>query len=386
VNLTKEQEAVLQALIAARGASFADLMHMSGLDRRTDFVGANLRGVDFGTSDLGDFNFTRADLTGADMTRASGKDRVMLADAITTGARGLPSGPFRMRDRPDLPELVRIPAGSFLMGVPAAENRREKVPKEFAAWSTPQQLVTIEQGFWLGRYPVTRGQFAAFAEATGYQTPGEAWTFEPDEQGKWDYELRQGRSWRNPGFEQTDDHPVVCVSHDDATAYLKWLAGITGHAYRLPSETEWEYAARAGATTARFWGDSRVDATRYAKVADRTLAARMNATFDPERFFDGESDHPFTAPVGFVLANPFGLSDMLGNVREWMADYWSEKIGDVPIDGSANTTGDSGRRAMRGGSWWDYPWGVCAGRRDWGYAGDRGDDTGFRVARTYFSS
>jgi formylglycine-generating enzyme required for sulfatase activity len=286
------------------------------------------------------------------------------------------------RDGPGLPILVRIPKGTFLMGVPRQENRREKVPKDEAAWSAPQRTIEIAQPFWLGRYPVTRGQFAAFVNATHYETPNEAWTFEPNEKGEWDYEHRKDRSWRNPGFEQTDYDPVVCVNFDDAMAYLEWLKMTTEMAYRLPSEAEWEYAARADTTTARFWGDGRAEATRYAKVADRTLMIRMKRDFDPDLFFDGESPYPFTAPVGSFLPNPFGLHDMLGNVWEWTSDHWVENLKQTPMDGTPNTNGDSSRRVLRGGSWNNNPWIVRAGYRSWAVTGGRSDITGFRVART----
>lgn len=214
--------------------------------------------------------------------------------------------------------------------------------------------------------------------------PDEAYTFEPDAKGNWQWATCRNRGWHNPGFEQTDDHPVVCVSHDDATAYVKWLSRVTRQTYRLPSEAEWEYACRAGTTTARFWGDGRDEAVHYAKVADGSLIARMMASFDPERFFDGDSGTPFTAAVGSVLPNPFGLSDTLGNVWEWTADCWNDHLKDIPLDGSTRTTGDCGLRVLRGGSWISYPRGVRAGGRDGSGAGVRGTGTGFRVARTLF--
>nr|WP_294519620.1 SUMF1/EgtB/PvdO family nonheme iron enzyme [uncultured Rhodopila sp.] len=381
MTLTPEQSHILAQLKAARDASFGELVRIAGLDKRSDFVGANLRGVDFGTTDLADYNFARADLSHADMTRASGKDRLMLIDATTTGALGLP-GPGELRDRPGLPAMVRIPAGTFTMGVPAEENQREGVPESWAARSAPLQTVAIARPFWLGRYPVTRGQFAAFVAAKDYSTPDEAYTYEPDDKGEWDYMLRKDRGWRNPGFEQTDDHPVVCVSHADAEAYVAWLRELTGKAYRLPSEAEWEYACRAGTTTARFWGDGREEAVRYAKVADRSLMARMKAEFDPERYFDGDSGIPFTAPVGSFRPNPFGLYDMLGNVWEWTADCWNDNLKDIPLDGTARTTGDCKLRVVRGGSWNNSPRSVRAGYRDWLNTGYRGTSTGFRVART----
>jgi formylglycine-generating enzyme required for sulfatase activity len=384
MKLTPEQRGVLADLKAARSASFGELVRIAGLDKRRDFVGANLRGVDFGSTDLAGFNFARADLSHADMTRASGKDRLMLIDATTTGALGLP-GPGELRDRPGLPAMVRIPAGTFTMGVPPRENRREKVPKEWAAWSSPLRTVDIARPFWLGRYPVTRGQFATFIAETGHAMPDEAWTYEPDDKGKWNYEPRKDRGWRNPGFAQTDDHPVVCVSHEDAEAYVAWLRELTGKEYRLPSEAEWEYACRAGTTTARFWGDGREEAGRYAKVADRSLMALMKAEFDPERYFDGDSGIPFTAPVGSFRSNPFGLYDMLGNVWEWTADCWNETLKDIPLDGTARTTGDCRLRVVRGGSWDNDPRSVRAGYRIRSDTGNRNTDAGFRVARTLFS-
>ena len=383
MKLTPDQRLTLGQLKAAQGTSFAQLVQIAGLDKRTDFVGANLRDVDFGTSDLAGFNFARADLTNADLTRASGKDRLMLIDAVTNGARGLPQHDDRP-DRAGVPVMVRIPAGTFKMGVPAAENRREGVPKEFAAWSSPRQAMEIPNPFWLGRYPVTRGQFAIFVKERDYKMADEAWTYEPSDKGEWKYELRKNRDWLHPGFVQTDEDPVVCVNHDDALKYASWLRDVTGKPYRLPSEAEWEYAARAGTETARFWGDGRAEAMLYAKVADRALMEQMNGAFDPERFFDGKSDSAFTAPVGTFRPNQFGLYDMLGNVWEWAADYRTEDLKKLPKDGSPNTTGDSSRRALRGGSWSGDPRGVRAGYRVWNFAGNRNSNTGFRVARTHF--
>lgn len=152
------------------------------------------------------------------------------------------------RDGPDYPEMVLIPAGNYLRGVPEAEQKRENGTDDNAR---PIRNVTIPAPFWLGRFPVTRGEFAAFVNNAGYETGDKAWTVEADKKGNWSYEERSGRDWRNPGFTQTDRDPVVCVSHDDAMAYIGWLNGRTKGGYRLPSEAEWEYAARAGTTTAR---------------------------------------------------------------------------------------------------------------------------------------
>ena len=276
--------------------------------------------------------------------------------AGTTPAVPSPPQPGTItRDGPNYPELVLIPAGSFMMGIPEEETRREG--NEFIDGNASTvHRVTIARPFWLGRYPVTRGEYAAFVAETNRTMPSKAWTFEPNDKGEWEYEERGGVGWRNPGYERTDRHSVVCVSHADATAYAAWLSDRTGHEYRLPSEAEWEYAARAGTGTARFWGDGRDGACRHANVADRSLAGRMNHAFDEVRFFNCDDGFAFTAPVGTFLPNAFGLHELLGNVWEWTADRWHADYADAPRDGSAwMTDRDNGRRVLRGGSWESHP-------------------------------
>lgn len=291
--------------------------------------------------------------------------------------------PFSVtRDLLDGPELVLIPAGRFAMGVPPEEEERETMPKERRGLSAPRRTITIPDPFWLGKYPVTRAQFADFVAATGYSAGQSAVTFEPDGNNAWTWLDRRGRGWRDPGFEQTHNHPVVCVSEQDAEAYIAWLNAETGQHYRLPSEAEWEYATRGGTTTARFWGDNRDEAPSHANVADATLLRVIGATFDPDKYFDGDTGFPFTAPVGHFPANPFHLHDTLGNVAEWMADWWSETLAGIPCDGSFKKAGDYNRRVVRGSSWFGPPWTVRSGQRGWSSAGHRSALVGFRVART----
>ncbi len=222
--------------------------------------------------------------------------------------------------------MVVIHAGRFIMGSPTSETER------FDA-EGPQHQVDIPFRFALGEYPVMRAEYSAFTQATG-------------------------REWPEPEFSQTDRHPAVNVSWYDAQMYVEWLSEKTGLEYRLPSEAEWEYAARAGTTTARYWGESAKGAAKYAH-------------------FDAQA----TAPVGGKKPNAFGLYDVLGNVWEWVEDCWNESYEGAPADGSAWTSGDCTRRVLRG-SWSLEPRFVRSANRFRGDSSLRFSYGGFRVART----
>jgi formylglycine-generating enzyme required for sulfatase activity len=184
-------------------------------------------------------------------------------------------------------------------------------------------------------------------------------------------------NWRRPGFEQTGDHPAVCLSWNDAVAYADWLTKETGRPYRLPSEAEWEYAVRAGTTTSRFWGDDPNGACTYANVADRSAEAR----FPGGAVHDCDDGHVFTAPVGSFKPNPFGLLDIQGNAWEWVQDCWNDGYEGAPADGSAWTDGDCGRRVLRGGGWHDGPAWVRSAYRYWDELDARYYDVGVRLAQ-----
>jgi sulfatase modifying factor 1 len=195
------------------------------------------------------------------------------------------------------------------------------------------------------------------------------------------------RDWRSPGFRQTDRDPVVCVSHTDAQTYIAWLKRKTGKTYRLPSEAEWEYAARAGTTTARFWGDDPGSACRYANASDKTLATELgvspsHVTSLVEFFFQCSDGFAYTAPAGSFQPNNFGLYDMLGNAWQWSNDCWTENYSGAPSNGTAWKIGDCGWRVVRGGSCYGIPGDVRAGQRNRVGVGDRNHDTGFRVSRS----
>jgi sulfatase modifying factor 1 len=302
---------------------------------------------------------------------------VIAAMAVLFGVCAAAVAGETFKDCPDCPKMVMVPAGTFLMGSAEAETIREQMPVKNAISERPQHQVSITQPFALGQYAVTRGEFAAFVLDTGHDPSG----CYVEQDGK--VVVEEKWSWRNPGFEQTDQHPVVCVSHDDANRYAAWLREKTGKTYRLPSEAEWEYAARAGTATARYWGDGRDGACAYANVADLTGAGagalRWKIDNGGFRCRDG---YVYTAPVGSFLPNRFGLYDMLGNVQQWTGDCWNETYANAPSDGSAWTSGNCERPVVRGGAWNSNPRNLRSARRN-GYTPDyRFSVIGFRVART----
>lgn len=241
----------------------------------------------------------------------------------------------------DMPEMVVIPAGIGVLGTPADEEGR--VDDE------GPQVETRHAGFEMSRFEITRGQYAAFIAATGYTSDTVCLTLE--ENGSWGYDPELG--WRNPGFEQTDEHPVVCISQHDAQAYIAWLnARSDGPDYRLPSESEWAYAARAGSTDRFLWGDRQDDFCTYANGADVTARAAYPAW---ERSGACNDGYLYTAPVGsFETINAFGLADIIGNAWEWTADCYRADLTGQPDDGAPYLSADCERAVMRGGAWGDY--------------------------------
>jgi formylglycine-generating enzyme required for sulfatase activity len=283
------------------------------------------------------------------------------------------------KDCPNCPDMVSIPKGTFTMGASSAEEDREKLPKDEQGHSSPQRAVTISKAFSLGRTEVTRGQYAVFATATGRPMGSSCWSLglKEGESGE-----KEGRNWHNPGFAQTDDAPVLCVSWEDAKAYVDWLTRTTGKPYRLPTEAEWEYAARARTTTARYWGDERHVACRYANVADRSLVQLGGYDNSPDQFFQCSDGYSNTAPVGRFQANAFGLYDMIGNVSEWVEDCWNDDHQDAPNGQEARYSGDCTHRVIRGGSWYSTPATARAAFRWAELYQNHADDLGFRVARS----
>jgi formylglycine-generating enzyme required for sulfatase activity len=273
----------------------------------------------------------------------------------------------------DCPLLVTVPAGRFLMGSSGQETVAQGADAKRVGNEVPVHEVTLAKPFQLGRREVTRGEFAAFVAATGRDMAGCAnwegtgWVQHPE------------LSWRNPGFAQADDHPVVCVSWLDAQAYLAWLRERTGRPFRLPTEAEWEYAARAGATGQQGWSEE-ADACRQANGADLAAAEADNLPRREGVIFACRDGFAYTAPVASFAANAFGVHDLLGNVWEWVADCYAGSYAGAPADGSARAADGCSLRILRGGSW-KYPARtVRFAIRGPGKPDARTNNSGFRVA------
>ena len=271
------------------------------------------------------------------------------------------------RDCAQCPEMVVVPSGSYEMGSPAFEKGRDDD-------EGPVHRVTLAEPLAVGVYEITRGEFERFVQATGYAMGNTCWILNTDS-GKW--EKQADHHWRNPGFTQTDQHPVVCVSWRDAQAYVKWLSRETGKTYRLLSEAEWEYVVRAGTKTAWYWGDDETDQCRYANGVDLSAGRQYNW-----KTIECDDGAVHTSEVGKYKANAFGLHDVSGNVWEWVEDCWNESYAGAPADGSAWTSGNCKPRVLRGGSWFGNPRLIRSAVRSRNGTGIRDSGNGFRVART----
>jgi formylglycine-generating enzyme required for sulfatase activity len=278
------------------------------------------------------------------------------------------------KDCDTCPEMVVLPAGSFTMGSPESEKGRN-------SWEGPQRVVTFARPFAIGKYEIRVGEFAAFVRDSN-DADAKCWTFE---NGKFD--VRSGRSWRNPGFPQDDSHPATCVNWYDAKAYAAWLGQKTGKDYRLPSEAQWEYAARGKTTPGsgpRFsFGEDERAICAHANALDQTAKGRLpsSSTWD---FIACQDAYAFTAPTGRFAPNGFGLYDMHGNVKEWTLDCYREGQGyrGAPTDGTAWAAIDCSSRVLRGGSWLSYARLLRAAFRYKGGENDRTSDVGLRVVRS----
>lgn len=276
------------------------------------------------------------------VVEATGREQVpwesssLIGDFYFAGSAGAPAASTRplaaakapgavFSDCPGCPEMVALPGGSFTMG---------------SASETPQTQVSVP-AFAIGRTEVTRGQYAAFAAETGRGMADGCWYL-------WLVWLHDGaRNWREPGFAQDDDHPIVCMRWSDAQAYADWLSRRTGQRYRLPTEAEWEYAAGDGRGSAP-WGGNADMACGNANVYDQT--ARDTWGSPPVATVACDDGYAETAPVGHYGANGFGLHDMIGNGWEWTEDCWNASHAGRPASAAAVRSGDCNKRVYKGGN------------------------------------
>ena len=243
----------------------------------------------------------------------------------------IPESPFR--ECPTCPEMVVVSAGSFRMGCVSGQDCSDN--------EKPVHRVTIAAPFAVGKYDVT------FAEWGACVADGGCDGYRPDDIG-W------GRGNR----------PVINVSWNQVQTYVMWLNEKTGKTYRLLSEAEWEYVARAGSETRYSWGNE--------IGRNRANCRACGSRWDDEQ----------TAPVGSFAANGFGLHDVHGNVTEWVQDCWNDNYVGAPADGSAWEQGDCNRRVVRGGAWVGEPRFLRSARRHRVTTGYRSSGIGFRVARS----
>ena len=278
--------------------------------------------------------------------------------------------------------MVVLPPGDFDLGSPVSESGR--YPNE-----GPQQKVHVTS-FAVSETEVTRAQFGMFVEAMHYAMQGGCYT-----PGDWKDTLSDidtKASWRSPGFEQSDDHPAVCVSWHDAKAYAAWLSSKTGHHYRLPTEAEWEYAARAGSTSPYFWGADPAKGCAHMNGGDLAAGRKVPewAARVREEFAAGEphsvlvqcdDGFVYTAPVKHYRPNHAGIYDMTGNAWEWVEDCGDASRYAVPYPVESASPVDCKRRRTRGGSWDDWPVDLRLAVRKRLEPDVRRDDVGFRLVR-----
>jgi formylglycine-generating enzyme required for sulfatase activity len=269
--------------------------------------------------------------------------------------------------------MLHIPAGEFQMGCPPDELG-------FLEAETLHR-VRITRPFFMSATEVTRGQFAAFVEDASYQTEAERENKGGGYNAKSNLIVTDKKrySWRDTGFLQTDSHPVVNVTWNDAQEFCRWLSAKEGLEYRLPTEAEWEYACRAGTTTAYYSGNDPETLATIANYADPTIEEKFGDDLGTTRARDG---HLFTAAVGQYKPNAFGLFDMSGNVWEWCDDWYDETYyRDSRIDDPAGLI--SGEyRVIRGGSFLYTPESARSGHRNYDLPVFRDCDSGFRVVTT----
>ena len=265
-----------------------------------------------------------------------------------------------IHDCPTCPSMVVLPAGRFKRGAGGTPSASDPA----------KPIVVIAHPFAMSTNDVTVDEFREFAAATQRDMLG-CNVYD----GQWQFQANA--DWQAPGFIQGATHPVTCVSWDDAVAYAQWVSDQAGQAYRLPSASEWEYAARAGEAALQPWGNEAAAACSHANVADETAAQR----FPGWQVFPCRDGYVNTSPVGSFKANAFGVNDLFGNVFEWVQDCWQDVEVGAPDDGSPRREAGCQEHELRGGSWFTAPKYVTAAYRNRFATAYRSSTVGFRLVR-----
>lgn len=272
------------------------------------------------------------------------------------------------------PDMVVLPVGKFTMGTSKSEQKRLASANSFIAsyveHEGPQRIVEISRAFAVAQKHVTKKQFSMFVDESHYDIvdgcirwDGNSWSFD------------QKLNWKFPGFEQKDNHPVVCISWNDAKQYIDWLKRKTGKRYRLLSEAEYEYAIRAV---------RRPDEIETYFFPDELLCGYANgadASSNLHWRYECRDSYPFTAPVGSFATNDFGLFDIVGNAWSYVEDCWNDTYDKAPTNGSAWLTGDCRLRVVRGGAWDGGRESLRSAHRSNNDLNDRKAIRGLRIAR-----
>lgn len=258
-------------------------------------------------------------------------------DARSAMEENEPPSERRFRECDQCPEMVVMPPGQYFFGSPPDEPGRDND-------EGPQVHVRLTP-FAVSRFEITRSEFSDFVTASGHKPITSCYI--ASENGRWD--PRADANWRAAGFAQDENHPVVCVSWTDANAYVHWLNSmVPGEPYRLLSESEWEYVARAGSATPFWWGTEQAEFCSFANGGD---ADARDIFPDWTRAGDCSDGYAYTAPVGAYPENAYGVSDLVGNVWEWTADCYQASLSDQSADGKPIDVESCEKRVVRGGAW-----------------------------------
>ncbi len=277
----------------------------------------------------------------------SEEEETQLALGVFPEVKERPVGEV-FRDCDECPEMIVVPRGSYQMGDLTGRGPNDE---------RPVRTVKIDYFLSVSRFEVTKEEYKAFISDSGHRSDGPCSVWSGAK-----LVPQPGKNWQEPGFAQDGSHPATCISFEDAKAYTLWLSRKTGENYRLLSESEWEYVARAGTDTL-FWFGSRIGYDQ--------------ANFDETNWA--------TMPVGHYTPNAFGLHDVLGNVWEWTEDCWNASYLGAPTDGSAVTKGRCQRRMLRGGSWASAPGLLRSSNRTGESVATRTALNGMRVAKASFT-